>query len=134
MECAVRLLVMFVLFAVGLIHLLPLVGVLGADRLQSLYGIAIEGPDLQILMRHRAVLFGLLGVFFIVSAFLPGLQAIALAVGLIAVVSFLILAWTTDGYNASMARVVMMDILALVLLLIGTAGYFIMRSRDFPLS
>lgn len=128
-----RLLVMFVLIAVGMIHLLPLVGVLGADRLQALYGIAIEGPDLEILMRHRAVLFGLLGVFFIVSAFLPGLQAIALAVGLIAVVSFLVLAWTTDGYNASMARVVMMDVLALVLLLIGTAGYFIMRSRDLPI-
>lgn len=124
---------MIVLVAVGVIHLLPLVGVLGADRLQALYGIAIEGPDLQILMRHRAVLFGLLGVFFIVAAFLPGLQAIALAVGLIAVLSFLVLAWTTDGYNASMARVVTADIIALVLLLIGTAAYFLMRSRELPL-
>lgn len=128
-----RLLVMIVLIAVGVIHLLPVVGVLGADRLQTLYGVAIEGPDLQILMRHRAVLFGLLGVFLIVAAFLPGLQAIALAVGLVSVLSFLVLAWTTDGYNANLARVVMMDVIALVLLLVGTAGYFILRSRDLPL-
>ena len=128
-----RILVMIVLFAVGVIHLLPLVGVLGADRLQSLYGIAVDGPDLQILMRHRAVLLGLLGVFFIAAAFLPGLQAIALSVGLVAVLSFLLLAWTTEGYNASMSRVVTMDILALVLLLVGTAAYFLLRSRELPI-
>ncbi|WP_211163693.1 hypothetical protein [Azoarcus taiwanensis] len=48
---------------VGIIHLLPLAGVLGADRLASLYGIAFDEPKTVIPMRHRAVLFGLLGDF-----------------------------------------------------------------------
>ena len=127
-----RYLVMISLCVAAVIHLLPLMGVLGGDRLQSLYGVAIEGPDLQILMRHRAVLFGLLGTFLATAAFIPALQPTALAVGLVSVMSFLLLAWTTAGYNASIARVVAVDVVALVALLIGTASYFIIRSRDWP--
>lgn len=44
---------------VAVIHLLPLAGVLGPQRLQSLYGLAFTEPELVILMQHRAVLFGL---------------------------------------------------------------------------
>ena len=127
-----RYLVMISLCVAAVIHLLPLMGVLGGDRLQSLYGVAIDGPDLQILMRHRAVLFGLLGTFLLVAAFVPALQPTALAVGLVSVLAFLLLAWTTEGYNASIARVVMVDVIALVALLIGTAATFIIRSKTWP--
>lgn len=127
-----RYVVSICLLVAAVIHLLPLVGVLGGDRLQSLYGVSIEGPDLQILMRHRAVLFGLLGTYLLIAAFMPALQPSALAVGLVSVLSFLLLAWTTDGYNASIARVVTADVIALVALLIGTAAYFIIRSRTWP--
>ena len=127
-----RYLVMISLCVAAVIHLLPLIGVLGGDRLQSLYGVAIDGPDLQILMRHRAVLFGLLGSYLLIAAFVPTLQPSALAVGLVSVLSFLLLAWTTEGYNASIARVVTADVVALVALLIGTAAYFVIRSRTWP--
>lgn len=63
------------LFIVGVIHLLPLSGVLGAERLGLLYGLQFHEPNLAILMRHRAVLFGLLGAFFIAAAFQPSWQA-----------------------------------------------------------
>ena len=52
----------------GVFALLPLAGVLGAGRLSALYGIAFEEPNLVLLMRHRAVLFGLLGVFLAIAA------------------------------------------------------------------
>jgi hypothetical protein len=42
-------------------------------------------------MRHRAVLFGLLGAFLIAAAFLPSLQLAALVAGFASVVSFLYL-------------------------------------------
>lgn len=127
-----RYVVMISLCVAAVVHLLPLIGVLGGERLQSLYGVAIEGPDLQILMRHRAVLFGLLGTYLLAAAFIPVLQPTALGAGLVSVLSFLALAWTTEGYNASIARVVAVDVVALVALLIGTAAYFVIRSRGWP--
>lgn len=36
----------------AVVHLLPLVGVLGAGRLVSLYGVRVEGPNLSILLRR----------------------------------------------------------------------------------
>jgi hypothetical protein len=51
------------LTVVGIIHQLPLTGVLSVSRLQVLYGVTITDPNLEILMRHRAVLFGILGAF-----------------------------------------------------------------------
>jgi hypothetical protein len=33
----------------------------GAARLEGLYGVALAGDDLLLLMRHRAVLLGLVG-------------------------------------------------------------------------
>ena len=127
-----RYLVSICLLLAALIHLLPVVGVISVDRVQSLYGVALDGPDLQILMRHRAVLFGLLGLYLLAAAFIPALQPSALGAGLVSVVSFLVLAWSTTGYNTSVARIVAVDIVALVALLIGTAAYFIIRSRSWP--
>jgi len=73
------------------------------------------------LMRHRAVLFGLLGVFLGVAAFIPALQGAALVAGVISVVSFLWLAVSVGGYNAAIARVVVADLVALASLALGAA-------------
>ena len=105
----------------GAIHLLPLVGVLGADWLALLYGLPIVEPNLAILMRHRAVLFGLVGGLMVFAIFKPALRPVALAVGLLSVSSFLYLAWSVGQYNALLSRVVAADILALVCLLAGAA-------------
>jgi hypothetical protein len=63
------------LVVVGVIHLLPLTGVMGSARLVSLYGVPIEDPNVEILMRHRALLFSLLGGFMIYAAFKPPVQS-----------------------------------------------------------
>jgi hypothetical protein len=101
----------------GIIHLLPLSGVAGSRRLSVLYGITVDEPNIAILMRHRAVLFGLLGLLLIWAAFDTGLQLPALALGLISVVSFLWLAQRTGGYNPQLRRVYQVDLLALFCLL-----------------
>lgn len=129
-----RYVVSICLLVAAVIHLLPVIGVASVDRVQSLYGVSLDGPDLQILMRHRAVLFGLLGIYLLAAAFIPLLQPSALAAGLVSVLSFLLLAWSSAGYNSSIARVVTADIIALVALLIGTAAYFIIRSKSWPQS
>ena len=115
------------LMVVAIIHLLPLSGVLGSERLAALYGLSFSEPNLAILMRHRAVLFGLLGVFFLVAAFRPELQAIAFLGGFASVLSFLYLAWSTGSYNSQVARVFAADVIALVCLVIGLAAYLYAR-------
>jgi len=118
-----RYLVSAMLVVVAIIHLLPLSGVLGSERLTALYGLPFSESNLAILMRHRAVLFGLLGLFFLFAAFRPPFQTVALIAGLASVVSFLLLAWSVGGYNAQVARVFMADIIALIALIIGVAAH-----------
>lgn len=118
-----RYVISAMLVVAAVIHLLPLPGVLGGARLNALYGIPFDEPNLAILMRHRAVLFGLLGVFLLYAAFRPALQPAAFIAGLVSVLSFLYLAWSVGGYNAQVARVFTADIIALACLVIGAAAY-----------
>ena len=118
------------LIVVGVIHLIPLSGVLGVERLNSLYGLSISDPDLSILMRHRAVLFGLLGLFCVYAAIRPSLQFIALTAGAVSVGSFLYLAYATGGYNEELRRVFIADVVAAVFLVIGFVGHFVSKSGN----
>ena len=111
------------LLIVAVIHLLPVSGVLGAKKLEALYGIPVAEKNLEILMRHRAVLFGLIGSFFAVAAFVPHLQFSALVLGFVSVVSFLWLARSVGGYNSQVKRVCAADGVALVGLVVGAAAY-----------
>ena len=116
-----RYIVPAVLLIVALIHVLPLAGVLGAAKLSSLYGITVQDPNLEILLRHRAVLFGLLAAFLAYSAFYRPLHGLALVAAGVSVVSFLVLAAMAGTYNAALSTVVKADVVALVLLAVGTA-------------
>lgn len=117
------------LLVVGVVHLLPLTGVLGAERLAALYGIAVAEPNIEILMRHRAVLFGLLGLFLAYAAFRPALQLLALLAGSVSVISFLWLAWSVKGYNEQVGRIFMADVAAAVCLVLAGAAYAYARRK-----
>jgi len=110
---ATRFLLPALLIVPGLIHLLPLSGVLGADALTRLYGLDFSEPNLEILMRHRAVLFGLLGALLVAAGFRPALRTVALWAGFASVLSFLGLAWAVGDYGPAVARVVAADWVAL---------------------
>lgn len=123
------------LVIVGIIHLVPLIGVLGSDRLASLYGIEFTELNIAILMRHRAVLFGLLGGFLVYAAFKPPFQLTALVGGFVSVLSFLYVAWDVGGYNAQVAHIFAADIVALACLVIGGVAYgFVRRGQTVSLS
>lgn len=123
-----RYLVSAMLLVAGVIHLLPLSGALGSERLAALYGLPFSEPDLEILMRHRAVLFGLLGAFLVFAAFQHALQTAAYIGGFISVISFLCIAWSVGGYNPQVARVVIADVAALVCLVIGGVAHAYARA------
>jgi hypothetical protein len=116
-----------ILIFVGAIHIMPVVGVFGMKRLSSLYAITITDPNVEILMRHRAVLFGVVGSFLIYSAFHPHLQGLALLAAFFCLISFVWLMFSIGGYNARLRKVLAVDLVAIVALLIG-AGLFILGS------
>jgi hypothetical protein len=104
---------------VGLIHLLPLVGVTGRAALQKAYGIPVESPDLQLLLQHRAVWFGLLGIACLIAAFNASSRPAVWCAAMISTCSFMLLAWLAPSYNAAIARVVWFDVIAIAMLLLA---------------
>jgi hypothetical protein len=121
------------LLLAGVIHLLPLPGLLGAAHLRSLYGVPLESTDLVLLLQHRAVLFGLLGAYLIYAAFAPAHQPMAFVAGLASVLAFLALAWSRaawlgDVQGPAVQRVVVADLIALAALLAGVVAF----TRQLP--
>ena len=107
------------LLIAGLIHLLPVPGVMGAAALTRLYGIEVVDPNTSILLQHRALLFGVLGVLMLGAIAVPGLRVAVLAVALCSAASFIVVALWVGGYNAAIARVVTADVVASILLAAG---------------
>ncbi|MEV7397759.1 hypothetical protein [Aeromicrobium sp. NPDC092404] len=103
----------------GLIHLLPVVGVLGPSRVAATYDVRVDGPDLAVLLVHRAVLFGLLGALLVASAWVDDLRPYAIGAGLVSDLAFLAAVRLNPGINAAMQRVVRADIVSIVLLVVA---------------
>lgn len=120
-----RIAIAALLVVAGLIHVLPLSGVLGARRLAALYGLSLDDANVVLLLRHRAVLFGLLGSLLLYAAWDPAYQPAAIGVGLVSAVSFLVLARARGRgdatSDAAIQRVVRVDIVAVVALALAAA-------------
>lgn len=103
----------------GLLNLYPLIGVLGADNLKSLYGMTVKSADVLLLLRHRAVFFGLLGVLLIYAAFRPAWRRIALIAGLTSMLTFLYLALPLGARSKALQQVFWVDLVAVIVLVAG---------------
>lgn len=125
-----RMVVKAMLLCVGIIHLLPLAGVLGAARLASLYGVVIDDPGLLLLMRHRAVMFGIVGGLMVAAAFQPQLQVTAIVAGAVSVVSFLVLAWLGGAVQPALQRIVVADVIALACLAVAAVCLYLPAWRE----
>ena len=114
----------------ALVNLAPLVGVVSARRLQALYGIPFADPNLVVLMRHRAVLFGIVGALLLVSVFHLPTRPAAVTAGLVSMVSFVGIVFLVGDANAEIRRVMMVDVIASLLLLIWVVAACMRRLPD----
>ena len=112
-----------VLILVGLVNLAPIVGVLSQTHLFRLYGVAIENQDLLLMMRHRAVLLGLVGATMVAAAWLPGLRTAACMLGLVSMISFVVLVLGSGGVSAPLLKIAVIDGLAIVVLVLALAAH-----------
>lgn len=100
----------------ALLNLAPILGVVSAGRLEAGYGISLGDPNLVVLMRHRAVLFGIVGSLMLVAAFHPPLRTMAVGIGFASMLSFVVLAWLDGPVNAELRRLVIADLVGLAFL------------------
>lgn len=98
-----------ILIVVGIINILPVIGVISGAQLAALYGAMPDHPDMLILLRHRAVLFGLLGAFILAASVRSALQLWACVAGLVSMLSFIVIAGTTGNFGPELERIVMID-------------------------
>lgn len=110
-----------VLLLAGVVHLFPLLGATGAARLEQLYGLRMDDPNLLLLMRHRALLFGLLGLLLATAAFKPAWQGLALLAAWGSVLGFVLLA--PSGLLPALQRVWWIDVALLPLLALASWAY-----------
>ena len=102
---------------VGGLNLTPAIVFFAPERSLSLYAIELGEPNLSIVMRHRAVLLGLLGLALIYGALKKEFLVPAIVAALIGKVAFLFLVYTSTGANAEIGRVALFDIGAIAVLL-----------------
>ena len=118
----------FCLVVVGLINFAPVIGVISAQKLESAYSVALAGNDLAILMRHRALLFGILGAFILYSAFNPFYQPAAMIMGGASMVGFALLVLGVGGYNEAVGKVLFIDVLGILFLLAAVVLKYVVKA------
>ncbi|CAM3108978.1 hypothetical protein [Tsukamurella hominis] len=108
------------LAAVGVAHLLPATAVLSRDRVERAYGVTVPDHDTELLLRHRATFFGILGAALLAGAADERFRWPAIAAGTASVGSFLALAGAAEAPSAQLRRVQQVDVALLAAL--GTAA------------
>jgi hypothetical protein len=119
------------LLLAGAVHLLPAVGVVGHETLRSLYGISLNDPNVALLMRHRAVLFGIVGLLLAAAAFYTSLRPAAFLAGMMSVASFLGLAAVENDLSSELQTVFVVDLIVFACLACG-AIFAVARRHGKP--
>ncbi len=112
-------LIAFLFLAAGLINFAPITGVASSDQLERLYRLSAITPDIELLLRHRVVLFGIIGTIIMAAAFLPVLRLTATIAGIVSMVSFIALVFATKNTNVNLVQIAWIDVIATVLLILG---------------
>jgi len=111
------------LFITGGINVLPSILAFSPDKLSKSYGIEIPDVNFELLLRHRAVLFGIVGGILIYSAISKKHYSISVIVGLTSMVSFIVLYFLMNGINAELQKIMQIDFVAVLILIVGFVLY-----------
>lgn len=112
------------LLIAGLINFLPSILAFLPDKISQSYGIDVPDANYELLLRHRAVLFGIIGGLIIYSSISQKYYSLSVTIGLISMVSFLILFKMSKGnINKELEKVMKIDIAGILVLLFGYGLY-----------
>ncbi|MBN6052358.1 hypothetical protein JYK22_10485, partial [Nonomuraea sp. RK-328] len=105
--------------AVGLLNLAPGTIALAPSQLATAYGVVDADVTTTLLLRHRAVMLGLLGGALLAAAAVPRWRRAVLVVAVIGKASFIALVATTTGAYPELTSVALADMAALAALAVA---------------
>lgn len=109
-----------ILFLAGLINVLPAILSVLPARIPKSYGINMEGPSMELLLRHRAIFFAMIGGLMIYSALSKNYYELSTLLGLISMLSFVLLYFLISGeISKELSQVMKVDVLASLFLLVS---------------
>ena len=97
----------------ALINLAPAVGALSGPQVSRLYAVQVDDPNLEILLRHRAVMFGAIGGVMLAGATQAEWFWLAVVVGVVSMAGYAVIAAQVGGSNAALRFVYRMDLIGL---------------------
>lgn len=107
----------------GAVNMLPVVGALSASSVSRLYAVDVPDADLELMLRHRAILLTIVGCLLVAAAFRSELRVAAAAAGLASMGAYVVLACAIPGANANLMRVAHVDIMGVVILITALAAH-----------
>lgn len=108
------------LFIAGLINFVPSMLAFLPNKIANSYGIEVPDASLELLLRHRAVLFGIVGGIMIFAALTKKYYNLASTIGLVSMISFLILFFLMEGsISKELEKVMKIDAIGIVILVVG---------------
>lgn len=112
------------LLLAGAINTLPALLVFIPQKISTSYGINVPDANYELILRHRAVLFGIVGGLMIFSALTKKYYEVATLAGFVSMLSFVFLYFMIGGVNEPLRKVMIVDVVASIILLIGTVVYW----------
>lgn len=117
------------LFVAGVINLLPSLLAFLPAKIAKSYGIEIPNANYELLLRHRAILFGIIGGLMIYAALVKKHYELSTIAGLVSMISFIILYFLIGkDINSELKKVMIIDVVATVILCIGFV-MFLLKSK-----
>ena len=108
------------LVLVGIVNLVPgVVATVSVERAAAAYGIAVGGPDLATVLRHRGVLLMVVGLGLVAVPWWPEIRTAAIIAGVISMASFVAIVLARPGVGAPLRKVMWIDVAALCLVLVA---------------
>jgi hypothetical protein len=107
------------LFLTGIVNVLPAIGAFLPSKMKDAYGIDVPDANFELLLRHRAVLFVSVGGIMLYAAVTKNHMNLAIIIGFINMLSFIILYYLIGGQiNELLTKVMKIDVVASVVLLV----------------
>lgn len=108
------------LVLVGIVNLIPgVAATVSVERAAAAYGVALDGPDLAVVLRHRGVLLAIVGLALVVVPWWPEIRTAAIVGGVVSMVSFVAIVLAKPGVGRPLRTVMWVDVGAVGLVLVA---------------